>query len=192
MSRKPIFFDPTGRRSRLFLRLAWGIGTVTGLVIALFVATLVTVHSTAIVQKPDSQRSPRCAWAPNCTPIHALTPAPAAEPEKLGAAEKLAAQLREQERALHRPPQARVVERRSVPAALLSPKDRPLSIGFYADWDDNSYPALKRALPDLDWVVPSWLSLEGSDMALKANVDERVLNYIESTKPDRKSTRLNS
>jgi len=183
MSRKPIFFDPTGRRSRLFLRLAWGIGTVTGLVIALFVATLVTVHSTAIVQKPDSQRSLRCAWSPNCTPIHALTAAAPADPEKLVAAAKLAAQLREQERALHRPPQARVVDRRSVPAALLSPKDRPLTIGFYVDWDDNSYPALKRALPDLDWLVPSWLSLEGSDMALKANVDERVLNYIESTKP---------
>src|SRR5215471_21488859 len=183
MSFKPIFFDPTGRRSRLLLRLAWGLGTISGLVMALFVATLVTVQSTAIAQNPASHTSLRCAWSPNCTPTHALRATAVADPEKLSAAAKLAAQLREQERKLHRPPQARVVDRRSVPASLASPKDRPLTIGFYVDWDDNSYPALKRALPSLDWVVPSWLSLEGSDMALKTNVDARVLNYIESTKP---------
>ncbi len=42
MSRKPIFFDPTGKRSRLLLRLAWGLGTISGLVMALFVATYTT------------------------------------------------------------------------------------------------------------------------------------------------------
>jgi cellulose synthase/poly-beta-1,6-N-acetylglucosamine synthase-like glycosyltransferase/peptidoglycan/xylan/chitin deacetylase (PgdA/CDA1 family)/spore germination protein YaaH len=150
---------------------------------ALFVATLVTVQSTAIAQNPASHTSLRCAWSPNCTPTHALRATAPADPEKLLAAAKLAAQLRDQERKLHRPPQARVVDRRSVPAALARPEGRALTIGFYVDWDDNSYPALKRALPDLDWVVPNWLSLEGPDMALKTNVDERVLNYVESTKP---------
>ena len=43
--------------------------------------------------------------------------------------------------------------------------------GFYVNWDDNSYPALKRALPHLDWVIPGWLSLEGPDLELKAEVE---------------------
>jgi hypothetical protein len=52
------------------------------------------------------------------------------------------------------------VDRRPVPASLAVPGNRSLSIGFYANWDDNSYPALKRALPHLDWIIPGWLSLE--------------------------------
>ena len=59
-----------------------------------------------------------------------------------------------------------------------------MSIGFYANWDDNSYPALKRALPHLDWIIPGWLSLEGPGMELKSDVDARVLSYIQTTKPN--------
>ena len=98
---------------------------------------------------------------------------------------KLASDLRERERGLRtRHPQAEVVDRHPIPAPLRGSKDRSLSIGFYVNWDDNSYPALKRALPHLDWVVPSWLSLEGPALELKADVDDRVLKLIQETKPD--------
>ena len=56
---------------------------------------------------------------------------------------------------------------RSLSAALRPLPHRPLAIGFYVNWDDTSYAALKRALPKLDWVLPSWLSLAGPDMHLK-------------------------
>ena len=97
----------------------------------------------------------------------------------------LAAGLRKEERALRtKHPQAEVVDRRPVPVSLAPPGDRSLSIGFYANWDDNSYPALKRVLPHLDWIIPGWLSLEGPDMELKSDVDTRVLSYIQTTKPN--------
>ena len=67
--------------------------------------------------------------------------------------------------------------------ALKGSNDRPLSIGFYVNWDDNSYPALKRALPNLDWLIPTWLSLEGSNLELKTDVDDKVLNFIQAAKP---------
>ncbi len=108
----------------------------------------------------------------------------AADPEALRSATRLAAELREDERDLYHRPQARVIERRALPAALARPEGRPLSIGFYVSWDDNSYPALKRALPRLDWVVPSWLSFQGPDLTLNAAVDARVLDYIQDKKPD--------
>jgi peptidoglycan-N-acetylglucosamine deacetylase len=92
--------------------------------------------------------------------------------------------LRERERALRtRHKQAQVVDRHPVPAPLRGSKERSLSIGFYVNWDDNSYPALKRALPHLDWVIPSWMSLEGAHLELKAEVDDRVLKLIQETKP---------
>ena len=43
------------------------------------------------------------------------------------------------------------------------PTGRPASIGFYVNDDDNSYPDLKRALPHLDWLVPSWMTLDGPE-----------------------------
>ena len=126
----------------------------------------------------------RCAWAPTCSTAHGLSVTTAADPEALRSASRLAAELREDERDLYHRPQARVIERRALPAALVRPEGRPLSIGFYVSWDDNSYPALKRALPRLDWVVPSWLSLQGPDLTLSATVDGRVLAYIQDKKPD--------
>jgi cellulose synthase/poly-beta-1,6-N-acetylglucosamine synthase-like glycosyltransferase/peptidoglycan/xylan/chitin deacetylase (PgdA/CDA1 family)/spore germination protein YaaH len=182
---KPVFFDPTGRRLRLVRALAWVVGTFSALVMVAFAAILVIVHP-PVNDRLLSAHSPiRCAWAPTCSTTHAIDVTAGADPELLKAANKLAAELRDKERALRaRSPQAGIAERRPIPAALEGQKGRALSIGFYANWDDNSYPALKRALPKLDWIVPSWLSLEGSDMTLTRDVDARVLSYIHTTKPD--------
>jgi peptidoglycan-N-acetylglucosamine deacetylase len=73
---------------------------------------------------------------------------------------------------------------RPVPVALKGADERPLSIGFYVNWDDNSYPALKRALPHLDWLIPGWLNLEGPSMDLKTTTEDRALKYIHATKPN--------
>ena len=185
---KPIFFDPTGKRGRLLRAVAWVAGTLSTIVIVLFAGILVIVHrpeDKSFDQRLSAHTSIRCAWAPTCSPAHAITDSNAANPELLKTASKLASDLRERERALRtRLPQAEVVDRHPVPASLRGSKERSLSIGFYVNWDDNSYPALKRALPHLDWVIPSWISLEGPNLDLKAEVDDRVLKLIQDTKPD--------
>jgi hypothetical protein len=184
---KPIFFDPTGRRGRVLARLAWVLGTISTLVIVLFIATLMVVDRPG-VELPDPRAphpSIRCAWEPTCSPAHALNIPTAAAPGLLKIAANLAADLRREERALRtRHPQAQVADRRPVPVSLAPLGDRSLSIGFYVNWDDNSYPALKRVLPHLDWIIPGWLSLEGPDMELKSDVDTRVLSYVQTTKPN--------
>ncbi|MGZ5850068.1 MAG: hypothetical protein ACXWJN_05730, partial [Methyloceanibacter sp.] len=184
MTGKPIFFDPTGKRGRALTRLAWAMGAVFAFVMTAFVATLLIVHRPVAEESADTHVSIRCAWAPTCSAAHGITITNAADPEALRSASQLAAELREDERDLYHRPQARVIERRAVPAALARPEGRPLSIGFYVGWDDNSYPALKRALPRIDWVVPSWLSFQGPDLKLNAAVDARVLDYIQDNKPD--------
>ena len=185
---KPIFFDPTGKRGRLLRAVAWVAGTLSTIVIVLFAGILVIVdrpEDKSFDQRLSAHTSIRCAWAPTCSPAHAITDSNAANPELLKTASKLASDLREREHALRtRHPQAEVVDRHPVPASLRGSKERSLSIGFYVNWDDNSYPALKRALPHLDWVIPSWISLEGPNLDLKAEVDDRVLKLIQDTKPD--------
>jgi hypothetical protein len=185
---KPIFFDPTGKRARLLQGLAWVAGTLSAVIFVLFTAILVVVHrpeDKGFDQQLSAHTSIRCAWAPTCSPAHAIADSHAADPELLKTAYKLASDLRERERGLRtRHPQAEVVDRHPISAPLRGSKDRSLSIGFYVNWDDNSYPALKRALPHLDWVIPSWLSLEGPNLELKADMDDRVLKLIQETKPN--------
>jgi cellulose synthase/poly-beta-1,6-N-acetylglucosamine synthase-like glycosyltransferase/peptidoglycan/xylan/chitin deacetylase (PgdA/CDA1 family)/spore germination protein YaaH len=184
MAGKPIFFDPTGRRGRVLVRLAWAMGVLSGVILTLFIAILSTVNRPDTAHSTEAHASIRCAWAPTCSAAHGLTITTAADPEALRTASKLAAELREQERDLRsHHSQAATVERHTVPASLTRPDGKPLTIGFYMTEDDNSYPALKRALPRLDWVVPDWLSVSGPSMELKSDIDDRALGYIQATKP---------
>ena len=145
-----VFFDPTGKRGRVLRGLAWVMGTLSAVIIIVFAATLLVVHRPGN-DTFDEQFSPhvsiRCAWAPTCSAAHGIEVTTAADPEMLKSASMLAAELREKERELPRHPQAEVVDRHPVPVALRGSGEKPLSIGFYVNWDDNSYPALKRALP---------------------------------------------
>lgn len=184
MAGKPIFFDPTGRRGRLLVRLAWAMGVLSGVILTLFIVTLIIVNRPPPAESSEPHPSIRCAWAPTCSAAHSLTVTTAADPEALRNAARLAEELREKERGLRVQRPAGEGQRRSVPASLAIPDGRALSVGFYVDWDDNSYPALKRALPHLDWVVPGWLSLAGSNMDLRISVDDRVLSTIQDTKPN--------
>ncbi len=184
---KPVFFDPTGKRARLLQVLAWGLGTLSAIIMVGFFAILMIAHRPgdgSFDRQLTSHAPIRCAWAPTCSAAHGIAVTAAADPELLKSASMLAAELREKERTLRLRPQAAVLDRHPVPVALRGPTDRPLSIGFYVNWDDNSYPALKRSLPNLDWVVPGWLTLDGQENAVKADIDDRALNFIQATKPD--------
>lgn len=79
-----------------------------------------------------------------------------------------------------------VVPPPAVLPAPIVPSARPLSIGFYINWDDSSYESLKRNLDHLDWVIPEWVHLhdapEGSN-PLVTDVDVPALNWIRETRP---------
>jgi len=66
---------------------------------------------------------------------------------------------------------------------LTKSANRALTIGFYVNWDERSFDSLKLALPYLDWLIPAWLNLQGSNLELKTEVDWRVLNLVSKKKP---------
>ena len=75
---------------------------------------------------------------------------------------------------------------RVLPAILKPQEGRSLAIGFYVNWGESgeaSFASLKRDLKQLDWVMPSWLTLDGPDLAFKTNLDRRSLNYMRANKP---------
>ncbi|MDQ6645670.1 MAG: polysaccharide deacetylase family protein, partial [Pseudomonadota bacterium] len=173
MHKKPIFFDPTGRRASHVSRLALFAGVVSTLFVVACAASLFFGPNMAALHigSPDKPR-------------HALASVKAAAPELLKPAARLAAEVRARQRQLHPTRlRARPAGAHPWPLSLGKPTDRPLAIGFYVNWDDSSYPSLKRTLPTLDWVIPTWMSVSGPDMTLHTNVDAKALTLIRTQKP---------
>jgi peptidoglycan-N-acetylglucosamine deacetylase len=120
------------------------------------------------------------------TPNNALVRR-AVDPSLLKSAVRLAAEARKREDQIHRWKLKMARQKlpgRALSAALRPRPDRPLAMGFYVNWDDVSYPALKRALPTLDWVLPSWLSIYGPDMALRITLDNKALKLVRDERPE--------
>ena len=176
MTRHPVFFDPTKRRSVVLGRLGRIVSIVSTIVLLLFVASLLFFPNVAVLPlDPPHKRS-------------ALTAANeiAERRELLPAARRLADAARSKSSTLPK----WALNKQTMPKA--SPKQlsairgraqsRPLTIGFYVSWDDSSYASLETALPKLDWVVPSWLELTGPDMELKTGVDQKSSELLRKQK----------
>src|SRR5262249_12979185 len=78
----------------------------------------------------------------------------------------------------------------SIPAPIV-PTSRPLSIGFYINWDESSYESLKRNLDHLDWVIGEWSHLQDATTGtsplvteMQADATLMAVNYIRETRPE--------
>ncbi len=174
MANKPIFFDETGRRAARLSLLGW-VGAVISTIVG--IAFLVSILGVQEISSPDIhlRRTPdnsliRRAIAPSLLKSEARLAAEARHREELVRQWKLrTARSKLPERAL---------------SEVLRPRpDRPLNMAFYVNWDEVSYPALKRALPKLDWVLPSWLAVTGPNMALQTSMDQKVLKLVRRERP---------
>lgn len=174
MQKKPIFFDPSGRRASRVSRLALLAGVVSTLFVVGCAISLFVGPSMDGLHIGEHART-----------RHALANVKAAAPELLKPAAKLAAEVRARQKLLHAPKThaSKAAASHVPPPSLDKPAGRPLAIGFYVNWDDSSYSSLKRSLPQLDWVIPSWMSLSGKDMALHTSVDAKAINLIRKQKP---------
>lgn len=174
MANKPVFFDATGKRALRISLIGWGAAIVSTLLGAAFLTSLAAVPHFANVKLPG-----------RLTPVNAkVLEQKAAAPGLLRSAAQLAAEARAKRIELLKTKRLRKNRiARAHKLALLHPKGRPLAIAFYPDWEGTAYDELKSALPRLDWVIPTWLSLQGPDLQLKNSFNPRVLKYIRHTKP---------
>jgi cellulose synthase/poly-beta-1,6-N-acetylglucosamine synthase-like glycosyltransferase/peptidoglycan/xylan/chitin deacetylase (PgdA/CDA1 family)/spore germination protein YaaH len=62
--------------------------------------------------------------------------------------------------------------------------NRPLTIGFYVNYDDTSYASLKRNIDKIDWLSPEWVRLQDGDNPLVLDFDEKALDLIRKEKPN--------
>jgi cellulose synthase/poly-beta-1,6-N-acetylglucosamine synthase-like glycosyltransferase/peptidoglycan/xylan/chitin deacetylase (PgdA/CDA1 family)/spore germination protein YaaH len=177
VANKPVFFDVTGRRAARISTAGWVAAIVSTLLGIAFVTSLVFIQPTQIIRLPG----------PSAVANQPQLVARAVAPGLLSRAVLAGVEARNRRLEIQRLRHFRNIMPARVPAVLKPQPGRALAIGFYVNWSgsaEDSFSSLKRNLSRLDWVVPSWLSLDGPDLTFKADLDTRSLNYIRSRKPD--------
>ena len=175
-SKKPVFFDATGRRAARISAFGWAALLVSTVVGIGFVTSLLVTRPVQTVDLPSRTYSA----APRELAKKAVAPG------LLRAATRLATEAQNRRLEARRLRRLRASQPSRVVPAILSPqKGRSLAIGYYVNWDigGGSFDSLKQALGHLDWVIPSWLYLNGPNLDFKVNIDRRSINYMRAHKP---------
>ena len=184
-SDSPVFHDPGGRRWRRVKR--------TWLVLGVIATGLAVVFIASVLAKPvlpgfNLRQLSILPRSVNLKPKPLNLPANPSEQK----ARKAEADL---QRALAKVNHVVPGKRRShlalVPPPLtlpapVVPSSRPLSVGFFINWDESSYESLKRNLDHLDWVIPEWIHLQDPDQnadPISTDIHVPALNWLRETHP---------
>lgn len=165
----PVFHDPGGRRWRRVRRVWLGVSVIaTGLAVVFILSVLARPVLPNIDLKPNFAKNPseRKARKAQAELQRALAKTQYVVPAK---------------RRSHIP----VVPAPTVPTPVI-PTTRPLSVGFFINWDESSYESLKRNLDHLDWVVAEWAHLQNvpeGQNPLTTDVHIPALNWIRLNRP---------
>jgi len=182
-SESPVFHDPHGRRWRRVRRIWLALSV---LVTALAVIFIASVFANPVLPSFNLRPIPNL---PRTTDLKPKAPNLPANPSEQKA-KKAQAEL---QHALAMTKYVVPGKRRSripvVPApptvpAPVVPATRPLSVGFFINWDESSYESLKRNLDHLDWVVAEWSHLQDGPNPLATDVHIPALNWIRVTRPE--------
>ncbi len=173
MTQHPVFFDPKNRRAGHVSRVAWALAVMSTVAGVVFLSSLFIFRSF-----PETlQTSPgqRYALLNDVAKVRHLLPS------VRNLARKAQSTKKKFPRSVH--PLAMAVARAKGVKASVEKREKPLAIGFYANWDDSSFASLRNNVQNLDWVVPSWLYLQGQSMDLKITLDPKALDLIRREKP---------
>ncbi|HWD49817.1 MAG TPA: glycosyltransferase [Rhizomicrobium sp.] len=175
MANKPIFFDASGKRAARFTVIGWIAATISVLLGAGFVYSLMGVPQAATANHPGHLAALHAPELEN----------KAVAPGLLKSAAQLATAARAEKRAQlarqHR--LEKLAEKRRARQSKLTPQSgRPLSTAFFPNWEASAFDSLKVALPQLDWVMPTWVSLQGPDLAFHDGYNQRVFELIRHNK----------
>jgi len=178
-----VFYDPAGRRWRRVRRTWMALAVVVTSLAAVFVASVLvnpalpSFNVRPVASLPHTADiKPKSLTVPT-NPSQQKAKKAQAELQHALAITKLVV------------PAKRASETTPVPAPAIPPPviptSRPLSIGFYINWDESSLASLEKNLDHLDWVITEWSHLDGSNVEnpLVTDVHVPALNFIRQTRP---------
>ena len=169
----PVFHDPQGRRWRRVRRIWLALSVLVTALAIIFIASVLANPALPVLNlRPKPPNIP-------ANPSERKAKKAQAELQRALAKTKYIVPGRRRSHVPLVPPPP------SVPAPVV-PTTRPLSVGFFVNWDESSYESLKRNLDHLDWVVPEWSHLQNDPDApnpLVTDVHIPALNWIRVTRP---------
>lgn len=181
---KPVFYDPAGRRWRRVRRTWLALAVAATGVAAIFISSVFAPRVLPTFSLRPAGGYPKPSELKPKPPSLPLT---AREQKAKKAQEELQHALDRTKRVVpaKRSQQMQIAPPPAIPAPMV-PTSRPLSIGFYINWDESSYASLQRNLTHLDWVVPQWVHLQkdppdGNPIGVE--LDPKALNLIRETRP---------
>ena len=171
MTNKPVFFDATGRRAARISLIGWVAAVISLALGVAFAASLIGVTRVAAIKLPGQLTAIRAPALEE----KALAPGLLRLAADLAEAARTKNGTRARQRWLKRQNPSHT---RAIMPTLLPQAGRPLAIAFYPNWEPAAYDSLKGALPQLDWVIPTWLSLNGPDLNFKGSFNAHVYDLI--------------
>ena len=177
----PVFYDPAGRRWRRVRRTWMALAVVITSLAAIFIASVLVNPALPSFHLRPVASLPHTA---DIKPKSLSVPANPSQQKAKRAREELQHALATTKRVV---PARRASETIPVPAPAIPapavPASRPLSIGFYINWDESSLASLEKNLDHLDWVIAEWSHLQDGSNPLATDVDVPALNFIRQTRP---------
>ncbi len=174
----PVFSDPSGRRWRALRGTALGVGVASTLLAFVLVLAVLVPPLLPKTWQPEVAARPQM---PRVT-------ARRKDPARLEARKRLLSALAEH----HVAPVIRGPRPESiVPMSTRSATDsNPIVLGFYVNWDDNSFFALQAHAKEMDWVVGEWAFLNDSGSSVTFNLGDTkrkdVLGLLKTLPPDQR------
>jgi len=176
---QPVFSDPSGRRWRALRGAALGLGvasTLLALVLVLAVLVPPLLPSTWQASAPEAPVSPRVQGNRS------------RESARQTARKRLVDALTEHDVSpVRRGPRAESIAPQSTRPATDS---GPTVMGFYVNWDDNSFSSLQAHAREMDWVVGEWAFLAESGRGVNWDLGDTrrkdVLGLIATLPPEQR------
>lgn len=145
----PVFFDDSGRRWSLILRIGAGLAFLFSLVGALFSVSILLLPASSLSMKEH---------------LYSHGPVPKIESKEEAARHFLASRTRDE--LLKR---IRLEKTRGPRPARSAPNSTV--IGFYVNWDTSSYSSLAGHINDLTYVMPQWFYLTPDGSGIDSRYD---------------------
>lgn len=181
---KPVFSDEKGRRGRFLHYSGLIVGGLVTVFLAVFiVSVLINPFLPKIKLKPVATLPQQSDILPHAPELPVTKREAVAR--RIGDAAKLEKKRREDKK-LERIAAVELARAGRHAADVKRPHDgRPLSIGFFVNWDDSSLASLRQNINNLDWVVPEWIRLSGDPKdPLVFDISEPAIELIKAERPD--------
>jgi cellulose synthase/poly-beta-1,6-N-acetylglucosamine synthase-like glycosyltransferase/peptidoglycan/xylan/chitin deacetylase (PgdA/CDA1 family)/spore germination protein YaaH len=187
-SNSPVFHDPGGRRWRRVRRTWLAVSVLVTALAIVFIASVLANPILPSFNLRSIARLPHSADLKNLKPKRPDLPKNPSERKARKAQVELQHALAKTQYVLpgKRRSHIPVVPPPPATPAPIVPTTRPLSVGFFINWDESSYESLKRNLDRMDWVVAEWSHLQDvpdGTNPLATDVHIPALNWIRLTRP---------